>query len=58
MSVLVNGEEGWICPRCGRALSPSITVCPYCGEKNSDVSKPNFEDLNANPNTGLNVLNS
>ena len=33
MSVLVNGAEGWICPKCGRALSPTITACPYCGEE-------------------------
>ena len=58
MSVLVNGTEGWICPKCGRALSPTITACPYCGEENADSSKPSFEDLNADPNKGLNALNS
>lgn len=58
MRVLVNGAEGWICPKCGRALSPTITACPYCGEENTDSCKLNFEDLNADPNKGLNALNS
>lgn len=47
MSVFVNGIEGWVCPYCERALSPTITVCPYCGETHKDSSKPNFEDLNS-----------
>lgn len=58
MGVLVNGEEGWVCPKCGRALSPNITVCPYCGEKNENSEKPNFEDLNSNPYKNFKSLNS
>ena len=25
---------GWICPKCGRVLSPTTTFCPCCGGNN------------------------
>jgi uncharacterized OB-fold protein len=56
--VLVNGEVGWVCPKCGRSLAPNITTCPYCGEKNPNTNNPNYEDLEANPQHDLQPLNS
>lgn len=55
--VFVNGQEGWICPKCGRAIAPNVTVCP-CGERNPNANTPNYEDLEANPNKNLQPLNS
>lgn len=23
-------QYGWICPKCGRVISPFNAVCPYC----------------------------
>lgn len=24
------GQQGWICPKCGRVFSPFARECPYC----------------------------
>ena len=24
------GQQGWICPKCGRVLSPYTSFCPFC----------------------------
>lgn len=34
----LNGMQGWICPKCGRALSPFIHECPNCKVKESVIS--------------------
>ena len=34
------GSTGWICPKCGRALSPWTTTCPYCTTNPVPVRRP------------------
>lgn len=31
------GEQGWVCPKCGRVFSPKTYECPYCN--NPEVIK-------------------
>ena len=31
-----NDHTGWICPKCGRAVSPKYKVCPYCSTSQTD----------------------
>ena len=31
-----SGNNGWVCPKCGVVVSPSVLVCPVCGGKRTD----------------------
>ena len=31
-----SGNNGWVCPKCGVVVSPSILVCPVCGGKRTN----------------------
>lgn len=31
-----KSHTGWICPRCGRAVSPEYKTCPYCSTQTAD----------------------
>lgn len=28
------GQQGWICPKCGRVFSPFTSECLYCNKEN------------------------
>lgn len=49
--ILVNDMVGWTCPKCGRVLSPLVTICP-CGLTNPEGVKQEFEDLERTPIVG------
>lgn len=55
---MVNGEIGWVCPKCGRIYAPTVTQCPYCKTVNDKCSTSNFEDLEPNQTSNLTPLNS
>lgn len=46
------GEQGWVCPKCGRVFSPKTYECPYCNNpeaiKISTTTTPSQEESNIN----------
>lgn len=34
--IMSTGGTGWICPRCGNMISPSVLICPNCGGKRTN----------------------
>ena len=32
----LNSGQGWVCPRCGNAVAPSVLICPVCGGKRTN----------------------
>lgn len=32
----ISGLFGWVCPVCGRALSPFANYCPFCNNSNTN----------------------
>ena len=57
-SINTFGKEGWICPKCGRAISPYSSCCPfcdgnyvdnivYCGVTNESVLQCSTNNVNA-----------
>ena len=49
------GEQGWVCPKCGRVFSPRTYECPYCDSpkiiKTSTTELPE-EESNINSTDG------
>lgn len=46
-----QGKVGWICPICGRALSPDTICCPFCwGHNNQPTCIIYGTGKNINPN--------
>lgn len=31
------GQQGWICPKCGRVYSPFTQMCLYCGPNSTNT---------------------
>ena len=38
------GQQGWICPKCGRVYSPFTQMCLYC-KPNNTTNTSNLGDL-------------
>ena len=34
----LNSGQGWVCPKCGSIISPSVLICPACGGKRTNES--------------------
>ena len=46
----VFGQQGWICPKCGRVYSPFTSMCSYCSNDNLfKKTCVNGHDLHPNP---------
>lgn len=31
-----ENDRGWVCPKCGRSISPQYKTCPYCSTQAAD----------------------
>ena len=40
-----NNHTGWICPKCGKAVSPEYKVCPYCSTTQADENMAPGEQM-------------
>ncbi|MCZ2532587.1 hypothetical protein [Bacteroides fragilis] len=38
------GQQGWICPKCGRVYSPFTQMCLYCKPSNTTAIS-NLDDI-------------
>lgn len=41
----LNSNVGWICPRCGKSITPSLNVCPHCSTTYADEGLKPGEQL-------------
>lgn len=57
----IGGLIGWVCPVCGRALSPFANYCPFCNNKNTNWRDINkiicASDFTSPPSTTNNLYN-
>lgn len=57
IGALSHGKVGWICPICGRALSPDTICCPFCWGNNTQptcIIYGTGDYVNPNCNTSIN----
>ena len=48
------GQQGWICPKCGRVYSPFTQMCLYCGPNNTNtISNLDISNLDDHSNTHI-----
>ena len=40
-----NNHTGWICRKCGKAVSPEYKVCPYCSTTQADENMAPGEQM-------------